>query len=140
MLVSVETSQAVFLNLPASSFALDWNVTKQFVMFATNQFPADVEKAVFFAWVVELIYLVSVIGHQHAKETSKDGNGLMKLLIFIGQWGVPVFQIYADLRYGGSFASGVFGQIGFTFVVEFCVLAGTILCVKFLAAAHRNWK
>jgi hypothetical protein len=113
VILSIQASEAFILGGKAVSFAANWGVWMQLPNLAQGKLSLEMGKAVLYAWGVEFVYLVCVVG-----EVALSGrwHGWFKT----GAIFIVVYDFYSDFQYG-TLGSGVGGQLAFSALTAFII-------------------
>src|SRR5260221_11601548 len=128
--LQIQTSQAFILRGPAVTFVPNWGVLKQLLDLVQGHLTTDMAKAVMWGWVIELVYLVCIVGYEVAHESVKASNRHLAAVFRTGVVALIAFDAYTDFQYG-TLASGFWGQVAFAGVTAFIVaFFGVIGCAR----------
>jgi hypothetical protein len=114
LMLQIQTSEAFFLSGPAVSLAPNWVILRQPWDLVRGQLGMEIAKAVMWAWGVELVYLVCVVGdvvvHNRMQRWFKFGAVLL-----------VAYDFWSDFSYGSVGSSGFMSQLAFAGITAFIV-------------------
>src|SRR5713226_1923937 len=91
-LLQIQTSEAFILHTPNAALVPNWNLINQVPNYLQGHLGASIGKAVFFAWGIELIYVICVVFHEVARSAMKGTHPLLSKFFVAVPLGVLGFQ------------------------------------------------
>lgn len=113
IMLSIQASEAFIMSGHPVGLAADWGVWRQLPDLAQGHLPIETGKAVFYAWGVEFVYLVCVVG-----EVALNGrwHGWFKT----GALAIVAYDFYSNFQYG-TLGTGMGGQLAFAGITAFII-------------------
>jgi hypothetical protein len=137
-LLQIQTSEAFILNGPVTGLKPNKDILLQVPQFFQGQLSVTMTKAFMWGFGVEALYLICVIGYEHAHGAVKSSNQTLAKIFVTGMVGCVIFNGWSDFQYG-QMATGFWGQFAFAVITSFMVAFFGIVGVKFLEVAMKEW-
>ncbi len=138
-LLQIQTSEQFVLGGSPVGLVPNFDVLGQIPAFMQGHLDATMVKAVIWGWGVEILFLVAVIGFDHAHGSVKHNNSTLGSIFATGIILIIGYNFVSDFKYG-QIATGFWGQVGFALICSFIVAFLGIVGVKFFEIALKEWR
>lgn len=130
-ILHIQTSEAFFLG-KHGTLVPDFSVLAQPILLALGKIDPMFTEAVIWGWVIELVFLICVVGYEY-----RHRNPWMGRAFRTGMIAMIVFDGYTDYVYGPA---SFWGQVAFAVSTAFVVFFFGTIGAHLLEDAWKEWK
>lgn len=138
-LLQIQTSEAFVLGGSTTGLVPNFNVLHQIPDFVQGHLDATMVKAVIWGWGVEILFLIAIVGYDHAHGSVKSNNQTLGTIFSTGIWLIILYNFVSDFKYG-QIGTGFWGQFGFAMIATFVVAFLGVIGIRFLEVAVKDMK
>lgn len=138
-LLQIQTSEAFVLGGSTVGLTPNFNVLHQVPDFVLGHLDATMVKAVIWGWGVEVLFLVAIVGYEHAHSSVRSSNQTLGTIFGTGLWLIIGYNFVSDFKYG-QIGTGFWGQVGFALIASFTVAFLGIVGIKFIEVGMKEWR
>lgn len=137
-LLQIQTSEALVLGTGTSSLLPSFKTLLQIPEAFQGQLSPTMVKAFIWGYGVQLIFLVMVVGYDHARQTIHSSSSTLGAFFTTGMWLIVLYNFVSDFLYGMT-GMGWWGQLGYALIASFVVAFLGLVGVNFLVKAWNDW-
>lgn len=133
-LLQIQTSEAFLLHGQIITFAPDWIVVGQPLTFLLGPLSITSAKAIVWAWGVEVLFLIVVLGYEVAHAGVVASHPRLARGFRLGTLALLILNAVSDYSFG-QIGSGALGHLGFALIIAFAILFLGVAGIRFLERA-----